>query len=135
MSNVVSTDNLVIPLRAMHRSTGEMGTITALEPTNHGTYVHVTWDNSEAVELPSTVRIEYVELDPPAVMVSYYDATLALIKARIKDSGITRKAIAARMGWSTGKLSRKLKGETMLMVSDIGNLSRVLGCKMSDLVA
>ena len=66
---------------------------------------------------------------------SYYDATLLKIMGRVANSDLTRKDIAARLGWSTGKLSRKLKGETMLMVSDIGNLSRVLGCKMSELVA
>lgn len=139
MSDIISTDNLVIPIRAKHRATGEMGTVTAVEPTARGTYVHVTWDDSEALEMPSTLRVEYVvlveELLITAGPYSYYDATLALIEGRISDSTLARKELAASLGWSTGKLRRKLTGKSMLMVSDIGNLSRALGCRMSDLVA
>lgn len=66
---------------------------------------------------------------------SYYDATLLKIMGRVANSDLTRKDIAGRLGWSTGKLSRKLSGDTMLTVQDIARLSKALGCKMSELVA
>lgn len=135
MSHIVSTDNLALPIRAKHRSTGEMGTVTAVQPTGRGTYVHVTWDNLDAVELPSSVNVQHVELDPVPELVSFYNATLAKINGRVSNATLSRQELADRMEWSTAKLRRKLNGDAVLTVRDIGNFADVLGCRMSELVA
>ena len=70
-----------------------------------------------------------------AAPVSYYDATLALINSRVSNAEVTRKDIAAGMRISQKLLGRKLSGDSMLTVQDIGKLARVLGCRMSELVA
>lgn len=70
-----------------------------------------------------------------AAPVSYYDMTLELIRERIAAAGITPKAIAAGVGISQAALRRKLSGETVLTVCEIGKLARVLGCPMSAIVA
>ncbi|MDJ0317863.1 helix-turn-helix domain-containing protein [Arthrobacter antibioticus] len=138
MNNIVSTENMAVPMRAKHRATGEMGTVTALEPTAHGTFVHVTWDDADAADMPSTLRVEYVmlteELLTTAGPYSYYDAMLAKINTRVSNSAATRKEIAAAVGCSQDTLRRKLNGKSMLTVRNIGSLSRILGCRMSELV-
>lgn len=135
MSATVSTGNLATPIRAKHRSTGELGTVTAVQPTGRGTYVHVTWDDSEAVELPASLKVQHVELDPVPELVSFYDATLAKINGRVSNATLSRQELAGRMEWSVAKLRRKLNGDVVLTVRDIGNFADVLGCRMSDLVA
>ncbi|WP_207346421.1 helix-turn-helix domain-containing protein [Arthrobacter sp. E3] len=66
---------------------------------------------------------------------SYYDATLALIRAAVAESALTCKAIAARLGISADTLARKLSGEETLMVSEIGTIAKTLGVRMSAIVA
>ncbi|MGO4384602.1 helix-turn-helix domain-containing protein [Specibacter sp. RAF43] len=70
-----------------------------------------------------------------AAPVSYYDMTLAKIRERILNADVSRKAIAAGVGISQAMLRRKLSGETALTVSEIDALARVLGCRMSEIVA
>ncbi len=70
-----------------------------------------------------------------AAPVSYYDMTLTLIRDRMEAAGITCTAIAAGVGISQTTLRRKLSGETVLTVREIGALARVLGCPMSAIVA
>lgn len=66
---------------------------------------------------------------------SYYDAMLAEILRRIDAAGMTRKDIAAGLGISQRLLGRKLSGEALLAVKEVSKLARVLGCRMSELVA
>lgn len=70
-----------------------------------------------------------------AAPVSYYDATLGLIRDRIEAAGMTAEATAAALGVSQATMRRKLSGETVLTVREIGDLAHALGCPMSAIVA
>ncbi|WP_427018588.1 helix-turn-helix domain-containing protein [Pseudarthrobacter sp. P1] len=139
MHKATTTTSPQVGQRVKHRATGEMGTVTGVETIPRGTYVHVTWDDPEALEMPSSLRVEFVilmdELLNTAGPYSYYDATLAKIRAVIAGSPLTYKAVAAGVGMSDSTLRRRLSGEGTLMVSDIAALAEVLGCRMSALVA
>lgn len=70
-----------------------------------------------------------------ATLVSYYDMTLDRIRDRITTTGLAPKTIAAGMGVSQKVLRRKLSGETVLTVREIGDLAELFGCPMSEIVA
>lgn len=70
-----------------------------------------------------------------ATLISYYDMTLERIRERIEAAGMTSETIASWLDIPHEALSRKLSGETVLTVREIGDLAEALGCRMSELVA
>lgn len=64
-----------------------------------------------------------------------YRAIVGKVRAACDAHALNLDGIAAGMGSDALTLQRKLNGQNTFTVSDLGNLSRVLGCSATDLLA
>ncbi|WAJ32204.1 helix-turn-helix transcriptional regulator [Arthrobacter sp. FX8] len=67
--------------------------------------------------------------------VSYYAATLALIRSRMQASGVSPEYAAVALRVAGPELEAKLSGAVLLKPSEIAALADVFGCPMSEIVA